>query len=238
MEAEKRFTAERIEARGAVCVECLSAVAEAEALVDRCGATLCRACATEFYAACAGCRRLVARDEALTRTDLAGALLCAECFRAPASVEGAEPLPSDDEVEALVARYVALHGEKKRVDEEIEEIKERLKLVAGARPRVANAVVFKTDEGGVRCSYSARTTWDAAKLTAVEELLGGEEFSSLFERKVSFKEVRAVLDEFLDAAGDGRDHVREMVRAAAQVSETATINVIAPKKKKAQAEDA
>ena len=236
MEIESSFRPEEIEPRGSVCVECLRAVAADAAILDRCGAVLCRACAAEFYAACAGCTGLVPRDEALARTDMADALLCAECFRAPA--EGVEPLPSDDEVEALVARYVALHGEKKRIDAEIDEIKERLKRVACARPRVANAVVFRAESGGVRCSYSVRTVWDAEKLSAVESLLGNDEFSSLFERKVSFKEVRAELDAFLAATDAERSAVRDMVRAAAQVSETATLNVITSKKKKGEAEDA
>lgn len=232
MEAENRFALEAIEARGAVCVECLSDAPAAEAILDRCGATLCRACAAEFYAPCAGCGGLVARDEALARTDLAGALLCAECFRSPANETGAEPLPTGEEVESLVARYVALHAEKKRVDAEIEAIKERLKLAAGARPRVANTVVFRAGPDGVRCTYSARTTWDAEQLSAVEELLGANEFSSLFERKVTFREVRETLDEFLAAADEERATIREMVRAAARETETATLNVIAPKKNK------
>ena len=237
MELERNFRAEEIEPRGAVCVECACAVAVGEALVDRCGAALCRACAVEFYAPCAGCGGLIPRDEALARNDLAGALLCAECFRAPSAEAGVEAIPSDAEIEALVARYVELHGEKKRLDDEIDAVKERLKVVAGVLPRVANAVVLRSEAGGVRCSYSVRTAWDAEKLSAVEQMLGAQEFASLFERKVTFKEVRAGLDEFLSATDDGRDAVRELLRAAAQVSETATLNVIAPRKKKGREEE-
>lgn len=232
-ELESGFRAEEIEPRGALCVECLLAVVAAEALVDRCGAALCRACAAEFYTPCAGCGGLVPRDEALARADRGGALFCAECFRAPAAEEGgAGPLPSDEETEALVARYVELHAEKKRVDAEIDEIKERLKLVAGARARVANAVVLRAGDGGVRCSYSVRTTWDAERLLAAEELLGGEEFSSLFERKVTFTPARQRLDDFLADTDEELAAARELVRAAAQVTETATLNVISPKKRK------
>jgi len=231
MELENNFRAESIEARGALCVECLHDLGAQEALVDRCGAALCRTCAVEFYVPCAGCGGLVARDDALTRPDSAThALFCAECFRAPAA--GVDPQPSDVEVEALVARFVALHAEKKRIDAELEEIKERLKLVALARPRVANAVVLRAGEEGVRCSYSLRTTWDAEKLSAAEELLGGEEFSSLFERKVSFTPLRDRLDEFLNDTAEERRAARELVRSAAQVSETTTLNVIGPRKKR------
>jgi hypothetical protein len=229
MEAESSFRPEEVEARGAMCVECLCALAAGAALLDRCGAALCRACAAEFYAACAGCAGLVPRDEGLARAEEAGALFCVECFRAPA--EGAEPPPSDEEVERLVARYVWLHAEKKQLDDEMDEIKERLKLAAGARPRVTNAVVLRAGEGAVRCSYSVRTTWDAAKLSEAEALLGPEQFSSLFERKVTYAAVREALAEFLAGADAAHTPARELVRAAEQSAETTTLNVIAPKKK-------
>lgn len=232
MELERSFRPEEIESRGAVCVECAQAVAESAALSDRCGATLCRACASGFYVACGSCGGLIPRDEALERTDLAGALLCPECFRAPSSDSGAETLPTDAEAEEMAARFLNLHAEKKRIDAEIEDIKERLKLFAGARPRVGNAVVLRAGDGGVRCSYSVRTSWDAERLSAVERILGEDAFSSLFERKISFKEVRDRLEEFMNATNDGRDEARELLRSAAQTSETATLNVIAPRKRK------
>ncbi|HEX7173746.1 MAG TPA: hypothetical protein VF240_00490 [Pyrinomonadaceae bacterium] len=237
MEVESSFRPEDVEARGAMCVECLCALAAGAAVLDRCGAALCRACAAEFYAACAGCARLVPRDEGLTRPEDAagvGALFCVECFRAPAG--DAEPPPSDEEVERLVARYVALHAEKKQLDDEMEEIKERLKLAAGARSRVTNAVVLRAGEGAVRCSYSVRTTWDAAKLSEAEALLGPDEFSSLFERKVSYAAVRERLAEFLAGTGDAHTPARELVRAAEQSAETVTLGVVAPKKKKKPAD--
>lgn len=229
MELESSFRPEEVEARGALCVECLKALAAAETLVDRCGAALCRACAAEFYVACAGCGRLAPRDEAAARPADASALLCAECFSAPA--DGGGPLPSDGEVERMVARYVELHAERKRIDEELDEIKDVLKRVAEARPRVANAVVLRAGPGGVRCSYSLRTTWDAEKLSEVEGLLGPAEFGSLFERKVSFTAVRGRLEEFLSDSDDALARARELVRAAEQSSETTTLTVVAPRRK-------
>lgn len=232
MELENNFRPESVEARGALCVECLAELGAGAALLDRCGAALCRGCAAEFYAPCSVCGGLMPRDEARLRADAAaGSLFCAECFRAPAEEWGVGPLPADDEVEALVARYVALHAEKKRVDAELDEIKEKLKAVACARPRVGNAVVLRAGEDGVRCSYSARTTWDAERLSAAEEILGGVGFASLFERKVSFTPLREKLDEFLSDAG-ADETARELIRSAAQVSETATLNVVSPRKKK------
>lgn len=236
MEAENRLTAEGVEARGATCAECLSAVAPGAAVLDRAGAALCRGCAAEFYAACAACGGLVPRDEALARGDEGGVgarLYCAECFRAGASGgEEAEPV-GDEEVAALVAEFVALHAEKKRLDARVDEIKERLKLAARARPRVAGAVVFRAGEdAGVRCSYTLRTTYDAGRLEAAEAMLGGAEFAALFERKVSFSPVKNSLEEFLASSGDGRDEARAAIRAAAEHTETETLGVVAPPKKK------
>src|SRR5947209_15828285 len=110
MEVEKNFSVEDVEARGALCIECMAAVASGVEVFDRVGAVLCRACAAEFYTACGGCGGLVARDEALQRAGDA-ALFCFECFGK--SAEGGDA-PSDEEVNALVAEYVALHEEAKR----------------------------------------------------------------------------------------------------------------------------
>src|ERR1044071_4781426 len=134
MEPASNFRAEEVEARGALCVECMVAVGAGAALIDRCGAALCRGCADEFYSACAGCGGLVPRDEGLRRADAAAdALFCEECYRKPSVEGGVAALPEEAEVERLVARYVALHAEKKKIDGEMEEVKELLKLVAGAR---------------------------------------------------------------------------------------------------------
>src|SRR5437763_16218517 len=75
MEVEKSFSVEEVEARGALCVECMAAVASGGEVFDRVGAVLCRACAAEFYAACGVCGGLVACDAALQRRG-GGALFC------------------------------------------------------------------------------------------------------------------------------------------------------------------
>lgn len=231
MEVEKNFRPEELEARGALCVECLGGVGAGEALIDRTGRALCRTCAAEFYAPCAGCGGLVPRDEALARAS-DGAVVCAECHAGGASSPDGEPAPSEDEVEALVGEYVALYEESKRLGARLEEIKERLKLAAQARPRVSNAVVLRAGEAGVRCGFSVRTTYDPARLESAAALLGGE-FDSLFERKVSFSPVKGGrLEEFLSAADAEHDAAREAVRAAEQRSETVTLTVVAQKKKK------
>jgi hypothetical protein len=223
MEAEDSFHADGVEARGALCVECLRALEAGESVLDRTGASLCRACASEFYAACASCAGLVAREEALTRED-GGALYCFECS---GKAEAGEDAPDEEEVASLVAEYVALQGESKRLAARADEIKERLKTAARSRPRVSNSVVLRAGDAGVRCSFASRTTYDAEKLTAAEALLGAEEFASLFERKVSFSAVKDRLEAFLSSEDDARAHAREAVRAAETRTETATLTVVA-----------
>jgi hypothetical protein len=226
MEAENSFHAGGVEARGALCVECLTALASGEAVLDRVGAALCRACAAEFYAACALCAGLVARDEALSREgESGGAVYCFECFGKSASPEGSDA-PTEEEVAALVAEYVALNEESKRLDARATEIKERLKLAARTRPRVSNAVVLRAGDAGVRCSFSSKTTYDAEKLSGAEALLGAEEFASLFERKVSFSAVKDRLEAFLSSDDDAHAHAREAVRAAESRTEIATLTVV------------
>src|SRR5688500_12151875 len=115
MQTEDSLQHKGVEARGALCVECLGGLdAAGGRLLDRTGAALCRACAAEFYAACAGCGGLVPRDEALARPD-GGALNCFECYGRASSPDGTEAL-TDEEVASLVAEYVALHEEMKRLD--------------------------------------------------------------------------------------------------------------------------
>ena len=230
MEAENSLHAGGVEARGALCVECLCALDAGETVLDRVGSALCRACAAEFYAACALCGGLVARDEALSRESDA-ALYCFECFGKAASPEG-EDAPTDEEVAALVAEFVALHVESKRLNARASEIKERLKLAARARPRVSNAVVLRAGDTGVRCSFNSKTTYDAEKLASAEALLGAEEFSTLFERKVSFSAVKESLEAFLSSDDDAHAHARDAVRAAENHTEIATLTVVGKQKEK------
>ena len=93
MEVEKSFQVEAVEARGALCVECLGEVGAGEALVDRTGAALCRGCAAEFYSPCAGCGGLVPRDETVTRA-ADGAEVCVECHARGAAAPDVEAGPA------------------------------------------------------------------------------------------------------------------------------------------------
>jgi hypothetical protein len=230
MQTENSLHPESLEPRGALCVECLGDLSAGERVLDRTGAALCRACAAAFYTACAGCGGLVPADEALARHDT-GAPNCFECFGRTASPDGTEAL-SDEEVAALVAEYVALHEELKRLGERADAVKEQLKRAATARPRVSNAVVLRAEEGGVRCSYTSKAAYDAGKLAAAEALLGPAGFAALFERKVTFSAVKNRLEEFLSSEEEATAAAREAVRAAETRTEVATLTVVAQRKKK------
>lgn len=231
MRTENSLITGGVEARGALCFECLAALtAEGGRVLDRTGAALCGECAATFYAPCEGCGGLVPRDEALARPD-GGALNCFECFGRAASPDGSEAL-TDEEVEALVAEYVALHEELKRLGERSEQIKDRLKRAAAARPRVANAVVLRAGDAGVRCGYASKASYDAEGLAAAEALLGPEGFAALFERKVTFSAVKGRLEEFLSSDDEASAAAREAVRAAETRTEVATLTVVAQRKKK------
>lgn len=230
MQTENSLHPESLEPRAALCVECLVPVDAAGRVLDRTGAALCRACAAAFYTDCAGCGGLVPTDEALARHDT-GALNCFECFGRPAADDGTEML-TDDEVATLVAEYVALHEELKRLDARASEIKEQLKRAATVRPRVSNAVVLRADAGSVRCSYTSKAAYNAEKLAAAEALLGAESFAALFERKVTFSAVKNRLEEFLSSADDATAAARDAVRAAESRTEVATLTVVAQRKKK------
>jgi hypothetical protein len=230
MQTENSLHPESLEPRGALCVECLGDLSAGGQVLDRTGGALCRACAAAFYTACAGCGGLVPTDEALARHDT-GALNCFECFGRAAAPDGTEAL-SDEEVERLVAEYVALHEELKRLGERADAVKEQLKRAATARPRISNAVVLRAEEAGVRCSYTSKAAYDAEKLAAAESLLGAEEFAALFERKVTFSAVKKRLEEFLSSEDEATAAAREAVRAAETRTEVATLTVMAQRQKK------
>ncbi len=210
-----------------VCVECLETATETVA--GRRGETLCAGCAKNYYVACALCRGLIPQDEALTRGD---AVHCSECDAAASQARaGGSVAPDDAEVESLVAEYVALHAEEKRVKERLDEIKEQLKATAAARERVAGAVTLGGREGAVKCSFKTSLKCVPEKVGALEGRLAPDEFAALFERKVSYSPVKDNLEKFLSGDGGGTDpDVRELILAAVEQTETPTLTVVRPKK--------
>jgi uncharacterized Zn finger protein (UPF0148 family) len=190
------------------------------------GETLCDACAESYYVACEACGGLVAHDEASEKD---GRLVCAGCGVRAAGV-APEDAPAEAEVEQLVAEFVRLHAEEKRVKERLDEIKERLKIAALFRQRVANAVTLRGENGAVKCSY--RTAWKCVeeKVAALEATLDAETFASLFERSVKYAPVKENLEKLLSSNSDADADLRRLVATAVEENEQATLTVARPKK--------
>lgn len=219
-EASEHFSA----AAPQLCVECLETAAETVA--GRRGETLCPACAKDYYVACALCRGLIPQDEALSERD---AVYCSDCA-AQGARSPAGDAPGDAEVESLVSEYIGLHAEEKRIKDRLDEIKEQLKAAAAARERVAGAVTLSGDEGAVKCSFKTNLKCIPEKVSALEGQLEPDEFAALFERKVSYSPVKDNLEKFLSDDGGTDAHLRELILAAVDKTETPTLTVVRPKK--------
>lgn len=207
-----------------VCAECLEALSQP--VVNLRGEWLCGACAESHYAPCAACGGLVPRDEALKRD---GAVYCPSCDLKAANLSP-EDVPEESEVDQLVAEYLALHADEKRVKDRMDEIKERLKIAASARQRVANAVTLKGSDGAVKCSYRAAWKCDDEKVAALESSLEAGRFAALFQRSVKYAPVKESLGKlFSDEAGADAD-LKKLVGAAVEKQEQATLTVVRPKK--------
>jgi len=207
------------------CAECLGPAERPVAA--RGGATLCGACAEGYYAPCAACGLLVPQDEAVEKESR---LLCAECAAAALPFVAPEDVPDEATVETLVAEYVALHAEEKRVKERLEEIKEQLKIAASVRQRVAGAVTLSGGGGAIKCSYKTALKCDDEKVAALERALDTEQFESLFQRSVKYAPVKENLERLLsDASGDHAEF-RELVRAAVERTEQSSLTVVRAKK--------
>jgi len=159
-----------------------------------------------------------------------GALCCAQCLAASVSKDDAAAL-SDEALAALVAEFIQLHAEAKQLNERLDAVKEQLKRHAASQPRVANAVLLRTGEHAVKCGYSIKVSYNADKLAAVEALLGAEQFTALFTRKMTFSAVKEPLDAFLAREVADTAAARAAILAAAERTEIATVTPVATKRK-------
>lgn len=209
------------QAGGSVCAECEQPTASN--LLSLAGASLCAECAEAYYVSCSGCAGLLPKDESLDRRGLA---YCAECFAAPAGARA----PVESDAESLIAEFVALHAEEKRISKRMSEIKESLKAIAASQQRVGNAVTMRAGEAAVRCSYRVSLKCDTEAVEALEQVLDREEFSRLFERKTSFNAVEGELRDFLASEDAERERERELVRKAVRETEIPTLSVISDRK--------
>ncbi|MDQ3816792.1 MAG: hypothetical protein M3362_03745 [Acidobacteriota bacterium] len=209
----------------AICVECEQPALDP--VLDRAGSTLCSECAAAFFVPCAACQGLFPQDEAKTRTD---SVYCPECFIKPPDDVLSE-LPDEATLESLIAEYVALHAEEKRVSERLGQIKEQLKAVALMKERVANAVVLRAGDSAVKCSYKVGLKLNSERAEELERILDEEQFASLIERKISFSPIKEKIEEFLNGTDEESAGVRELLHAALEKTETASLTVVTAKKK-------
>ncbi|HYO99368.1 MAG TPA: hypothetical protein VER76_04215 [Pyrinomonadaceae bacterium] len=208
-----------------LCVECLETVSE-PLVTGRRGETLCGACAKDYYVACASCGGLIPQDEARSHDD---AVYCSDC-EAQALKAKAQGAPDESEVESLVAEFIKLHAEEKRIKDRLDEIKEQLKAAASARERVAGAVTLGGAEGAVKCSFKTNLKCIPEKVSALEGQLEADRFAALFERKVSYSPVKDSFEQFLSNEGGTDGNLRELILAAVEKTETPTLTVVRPKK--------
>ena len=203
----------------AVCAECEQAAAGGA--VSLSGATLCGRCVEAYYVACSACSGLLPVDESMRRD---GAAYCSECFARPDAPGEADP-------QSLITEYVALHAEEKRISKRMSEIKESLKAIAASRQRAGNGVTLRAGEMAVRCSYRVSLKCDAEAVQALEQVLDKEEFTRMFERKTTFNPVEDAVREFLSGEDEAHSQARELLRKAVRETETATLNVVADRKR-------
>jgi hypothetical protein len=195
-------------------------------LSSRAGASLCAECVAAYYVACSDCGGLVAKDESLSRGNL---IYCSDCFSNPSGATGAGTV-DETLIETLIAEYVSLHAEEKRIGDRMEIIKGHLKNAAAAKQREGNAVTLRAGDAAIRCSYRASLKCDADSAEALAQLLDEEEFSRLFEQKTSFTPVKDRIAEFLSDADESHQAARDAVRAALRETETVTLSVVTARK--------
>jgi hypothetical protein len=170
-------------------------------------------------------------DEAVGKD---GALYCLDCDARPPGV-APEDVPDDVEVESLVAEYVALHAEESRVKKRLEEIKERLKVAASARRRVAGAVTLRAGDAAVKCSFKASLRCDEGKVAELERVLEAGQFESLFQRSVRYGPARENLERLLADPSEESAELRRLVLPAVERTEQAVLTVVRAKKGKSEA---
>lgn len=197
-----------------ICAECERAAGEALAL-SLAGARLCAECVEAYYVACTQCRALLPRDESMLREQQ---LYCATCFSGPAKTS-----PDEDATQALIAEYVALQAEEKKLSKRLDEIKEQLKSAAAAVRREGGAVTLRAGEAGaVRCSYRTNVKFDPEALPLLEQLLDEDELSALLERKISVTPNKERVAEFLAGADAAHTEARDVLRGALHETEIVT----------------
>jgi hypothetical protein len=206
------------------CAECEQS--GSNMILSRAGASLCAECVAAYYVACSDCGGLVAKDESLSRDGLA---YCSDCFSKPSDAAVAGTV-DETLIETLIAEYISLHAEEKRISDRMEVVKDQLKSAASAKRREGNAVTLRAGDAAIRCSYRTSLKCDADSAELLAQLLDEAEFSTLFERKTSFTPVKDRIAEFLKDADESHQAARDAVRAALHETETVTLSVVTTRK--------
>ena len=207
-----------------VCAECEQP--GSGMILSRSGASICPECVEAYYVACSDCGGFVAKDESRARDGLA---CCSGCFSTPSGVTGAGVV-DETLIETLIAEYISLHAEEKRISDRMEVVKDQLKSAASAKRREGNTITLRAGEAAIRCSYRTSLKCDADSAEALAQLLDEEEFSRLFERKTSFTPFKDRITEFLKDEDASHQAARDAVRAALRETETVTLSVVTTRK--------
>ena len=206
-----------------VCVECLEVLNSSSLRKDYLENPLCQRCIENYYTACATCTRFIATDEATIGNEV---FYCPEC--GSGSAKQVELDFTDEEVSRLVDEYVILHAEEKRLKEQMETVKERIKAFAETRSDGGKkAVTLAGTEGqvGVKCTYRTSLKADAGKVAELQNCLGPELFSTLFSEKLSFDVDKSNFEKVISADADLPEDVRRQIEDAVKISVSATLNV-------------
>ena len=190
---------------------------------------VCLLCAESYYAACVGCLRVVAVDEAVVVNSNGEEIVC-RCPECKSSAKDPVEISFDDaEVAELVDEYVSLHAEEKRIKEQLDAIKEQLKAIAEAQSDGGKkAVTLARTDGqvGVKCTYRTSLKADTEKVSELQDCLGQELFSTLFSEKTSFDVNKSNFEKIISTDADLPEDVRRQIEAAVKVSVSTTLNVV------------
>lgn len=208
-----------------VCVECLQILNGDAHQKDYLGNSLCRLCVENYYAACAECLRMVAVDEAAVI-----GLGDEAVYRCPECKSTAPNQPelnyAAEEVAELVDEYVTLHAEEKRIKDEMEAVKQKLKQIAEAQSGGKKPITLAgSNSSGVKCTYRTSLKADAEKVADLRDCLGEEMFAALFSEKTSFDVNKSNFEKVISADADLPEDVRRQIEDAVKVSVSATLNV-------------
>ncbi len=205
------------------CLECETAVSTLVA--TNAGTQVCQICLESFYVACHSCGGIVPLDEVVSRR---AEKICVACrdqrVGATQAVESAD-------VESVVAEYVALHADEKRLKTRMDELKETLKTIAAQQERVSNGVTLNAGDQAVKCNYRTTIKYDAEAVEKLAQMLDREKFDELFEREVTYSPHKERVREFLDGTDGARQTERELLRAAVRETESATLTVVPNRRK-------